>query len=101
MSWKNIMKLDPEGEYELREMQQRRKEKSESYDKPPRNQKAVLGGKDKCYVRRCNAIRCKHNSAFKNKNERLPNCTLREIDVDNNGECEMFETELSNLFEEA
>ena len=73
MSWKSIMKLDPEGEYELREMRQRREDKAASYDKPPKKQKTASGGRDKCKIETCYAVTCKYN---KDKDCTLPTVTL-------------------------
>ena len=93
MSWENLIKLESEKDYDLREMRQRREDKSASYDKPPKNQKAGLGGKDKCKVRKCAARTCKHNKDY--------NCTLSEVDIDTKGMCKMYETKGTNIYHEA
>ena len=85
MSWRNIMKLESEKDYDLREMRQRREDKSASYDKPPKNQKAGLGGKDKCKIRKCNATDCKYNENYQ--------CTLSEVDITSKGVCRDFTPE--------
>ena len=83
MSWRDLMKLESEKDYDLREMRQRREDKSASYDKPPKNQKAGLGGKDKCKVRKCAARTCKHNA--------YGECQLKFVDVNEKGHCNMYE----------
>ena len=48
------------------------------YNKPP--QKTVFKGD--CKVRKCDAIKCVHNSDRK--------CTLNEVTIDDKGNCNMF-----------
>lgn len=83
MSWKEQLHPKSEREYNLREMRQRREDKAASYDKPPKNQKAGLGGKDKCKVRKCEARTCKHNA--------YGECQLKFVDVNEKGHCNMYE----------
>tara|TARA_B100000214_G_scaffold339676_1_gene285613 strand:- start:2656 stop:2916 length:261 start_codon:yes stop_codon:yes gene_type:complete len=83
MSWKEQLHPKSEREYDLREMRQRREDKAASYDKPPKNQKAGFGGKDKCKVRKCEARTCKHNA--------YGECQLNFVDVNEKGYCSMYE----------
>ena len=89
MSWKSIMKLDPEGEYELREMRQRREDKAASYDKPPKKQRTGLGGRDKCKIETCYAVACKYNYE--------KDCTLPTVTLSKKAVCQDFTPKKTDL----
>ena len=77
MSWEDVLKLESEKEYDLREMKQRREDKAASYDKPPKKQQ--VDDNKECVVRKCSALKCKYNHKAR--------CTLPEIDLDSNAKC--------------
>jgi hypothetical protein len=87
MTWTTILKN--EQEWELREQKQRREDKAASYDKPPKRQKAGLGGRDKCKIETCYAVTCKYN---KDKD-----CILPVVTLSSNAHCQDFTPEGENL----
>ena len=90
MNWKNKLKKEWKP-FELEDdVRSRREDKAASYDKPPKKQRAGLGGRDKCKIETCYAVSCKYN---KDKD-----CSLPTVTLDKKARCQDFSPENEDLY---